>query len=69
MEQDADDVLHFTILAKDGKPIFSNISELAQAKDWPVAEFHVNRGELEDVFRTITQRVKEGQAVGELNNG
>ncbi|MDP6097051.1 MAG: ABC transporter ATP-binding protein [Gammaproteobacteria bacterium] len=56
VEQDAADKLHFTILASEGKPIFSAVSELAQEMQWPVAEFHVSRGQLEDVFRTVTER-------------
>ena len=55
VEQDSEDPLRYTILAKDGKPIFSAVSELAQSKHWPVSEFHINKGQLEDVFRTITQ--------------
>lgn len=54
VEQDDEDSLCYTILAKDGKPIFSAVSELAQSKHWPVSEFHVNKGELEDVFRSVT---------------
>jgi ABC-2 type transport system ATP-binding protein len=55
VEQNAEDRLNYTILAKDGKPIFQTVSELAQAKGWPVSEFHINKGQLEDVFRTVTQ--------------
>jgi len=55
VEQDAEDRLHYTILASGGKPIFATVSELAQKKDWPVSEFHINKGQLEDVFRTVTQ--------------
>ncbi|MBT8147868.1 MAG: ABC transporter ATP-binding protein, partial [Gammaproteobacteria bacterium] len=55
VEQDSADSLHYTILAKDGKAIFPTVSELAQRKDWPVSEFHINKGQLEDVFRTVTQ--------------
>lgn len=55
VERDADDELRFTIFAEGGKPIFGAVSELAQSRHWPVSEFHVSRGELEDVFRTVTQ--------------
>ncbi|MEX2130288.1 MAG: ABC transporter ATP-binding protein [Pseudohongiellaceae bacterium] len=58
VEQDEQDELSFTILSRDGKPIFAAVSELAQTRHWPVSEFHVNRGELEDVFRTVTQSVQ-----------
>ncbi|MDD9889492.1 MAG: ATP-binding cassette domain-containing protein [Gammaproteobacteria bacterium] len=44
----------FTILASNGAPIFTKVTEIAQSNHWPVAEFHVNRGQLEDVFRTVT---------------
>jgi ABC-2 type transport system ATP-binding protein len=55
VEQRGDDALHYTILARDGKPIFARVSELAQQRDWPVSEFHINKGQLEDVFRSVTQ--------------
>lgn len=57
VEQHGDDKLQFTIVANDGQPIFPSISELAQAKNWPVTEFHVSKGQLEDVFRNVTQQV------------
>lgn len=50
----------FIIFAKGGKPIFSQVSAIAQARHWPVEEFHVNRGQLEDVFRNVTQRAQGG---------
>lgn len=59
IEQDSEEELTFTILARDGKPIFTRISEIAQSRQWPVTEFHVNRGELEDVFRNVTLRLHE----------
>jgi ABC-2 type transport system ATP-binding protein len=55
VEQDSSDRLHYTILAKHGKAIFPTVSELAQSRHWPVSEFHINKGQLEDVFRTVTQ--------------
>ncbi len=51
----------FTILASNGAPIFAKVSEIAQSKHWPVAEFHVNRGQLEDVFRTVTAQSQGGE--------
>lgn len=59
IEKDNEEGLTFTILARDGKPIFTRISEIAQSRQWPVTEFHVNRGELEDVFRNVTLRLQE----------
>jgi len=56
--KDSEDQLSYTILAKNGQPIFTKVSEVAYSKQWPVTEFHVNRGELEDVFRMVTQRTQ-----------
>lgn len=56
VEKDEENNLTFTILANEGKSIFSQVSEIAQSRHWPVTEFHVSRGQLEDVFRTVTQR-------------
>lgn len=56
IEKDSEEEQLFTILASEGKPIFTQISEIAQSRNWPVTEFHVNRGELEDVFRNVTQQ-------------
>jgi ABC-2 type transport system ATP-binding protein len=52
--------LTYTILASNAKPIFSQVSEIAQSNHWPVTEFHVSRGQLEDVFRTVTQQAQGG---------
>ena len=64
IEKDAEDDLRFTIFADNAESIFSKVSEIAQKNSWPVDEFHVNRGQLEDLFRTVTQA---GQV--ENNNG
>ncbi|MEX2470346.1 MAG: ABC transporter ATP-binding protein [Pseudohongiellaceae bacterium] len=56
VEAVADEELTYTILADDARPIFARVSEVAQAKHWPVTEFHVQRGQLEDVFRNVTQQ-------------
>lgn len=61
VEKDGEDEMVFRILASDGKSIFSQVSEIAQAKHWPVTEFHVSRGQLEDVFRTVTQQTQGAQ--------
>ena len=58
VEEDPEDQLRYTILPQDGTPIFNQVSEVAQSKQWPVSEFHINRGELEDVFRKVTQLPK-----------
>ena len=49
----------YTILSKNGEPIFSEVSKIAQEKNWPISEFHVKRGRLEDVFRSVTQNSRE----------
>lgn len=56
VEKSEEDNLTFTILANEGKSIFSQVSAIAQSRHWPVTEFHVSRGQLEDVFRTVTQQ-------------
>lgn len=61
VEKDSEDDLVFRILASSGNSIFSQVSEIAQAKHWPVTEFHVSRGQLEDVFRTVTQQTQGAQ--------
>jgi ABC-2 type transport system ATP-binding protein len=58
VEASEDERLSYTIVAKDGHSIFSQVSEIAQNKQWPVSEFHVERGQLEDVFRNVTQQAE-----------
>ncbi len=56
VEQDASEPPTYTILSGAGRPIFPKVSEIAQSRRWPVTEFHARRGQLEDVFRAVTQR-------------
>jgi ABC-2 type transport system ATP-binding protein len=58
VEASEDERLSYIIVAKDGHSIFSQVSEIAQDKHWPVSEFHVERGQLEDVFRNVTQQAE-----------
>ena len=58
-----DNGLAYTIFAEGKASIFSQVSEVAQQKLWPISEFHVERGQLEDVFRSVTQQ-SEGRANG-----
>jgi ABC-2 type transport system ATP-binding protein len=58
VEASEDERLSYMIVAKDGHSIFSQVSEIAQDKHWPVSEFHVERGQLEDVFRNVTQQAE-----------
>jgi len=61
VEKDSEDDMVFRILTSGSNSIFSLVSEIAQAKHWPVTEFHVSRGQLEDVFRTVTQQTQGAQ--------
>ena len=61
VEKDSEDDMVFRILASGSNSIFSQVSEIAKAKHWPVTEFHVSRGQLEDVFRTVTQQTQGAQ--------
>jgi len=54
VSQDPEDELFYTIFSSQAKSIFNEVSEVARAKQWPIDEFHINRGQLEDLFRTVT---------------
>ena len=56
VEVSEDNSLVYTIFAEGGSSIFSQISEIAKEKQWPISEFHVERGQLEDVFRSVTEQ-------------
>ena len=56
VEVKEDNSLVYTIFAEGGNSIFSQISEIAKEKQWPISEFHVERGQLEDVFRSVTEQ-------------
>ena len=51
---------NYTIISKNRQPIFGEISEIAQQKKWPISELYVKKGQLEDVFRSVTQKTREG---------
>jgi len=55
VEQNPEDELSFTVISKEGRAIFSEVSAVAQECKWPVSELHAARGQLEDVFRVVTQ--------------
>ncbi|GJM14360.1 MAG: ABC transporter ATP-binding protein [Pseudohongiella sp.] len=55
IEQNPENALSFTILAKEGQTVFPAIANIARDKDWPVSELHVARGQLEDMFREVTK--------------
>lgn len=49
------EVSGFTVFPEDNRPMLAEISALAQTKGWEVREIGVERGRLEDVFRSLTQ--------------
>tara|TARA_R100001377_G_scaffold76519_3_gene53437 strand:+ start:997 stop:1980 length:984 start_codon:yes stop_codon:yes gene_type:complete len=54
IEQDEDNARHFILLPSANKQIFNKVSEKAQNGHWPVAEYHLVEGLLEDYFRSVT---------------
>jgi hypothetical protein len=42
------------VFAQGGQPISDTIVRLARERGWPVTGLYVERGRLDDVFRTIT---------------
>jgi len=42
------------IFPREGQPIIAEITDLIRTAGWPVAALRVERGRLDDVFRTIT---------------
>jgi ABC-2 type transport system ATP-binding protein len=61
VEKEEEEENSFVILANNSTSIFAKVSEIAQSKQWPVTEFHVNRGQLEDVFRSVTAQSQGGE--------
>ena len=45
------------VFPRDGASLFVPVNELIQKFGWQVEELHVERGRLDEVFRTITQEV------------
>ena len=54
VQTDGDEGAGFIVFAKDGAAIFSKVSQVAHSKAWPLAGLHAKRGQLEDVFRKVT---------------
>jgi ABC-2 type transport system ATP-binding protein len=48
------DAASLWVFSQDGQPISDPIVRLARAQSWPVTGLYVERGRLDDVFRTIT---------------
>ncbi|MCY4614590.1 MAG: ATP-binding cassette domain-containing protein [Nitrospira sp.] len=44
----------YRILPADGQPIISAVSRCVHRQDWDVVELSVNRGHLDEVFRSLT---------------
>ena len=42
------------VFSQDGQPISDAVVRLARAQGWPITGLYVERGRLDDVFRTIT---------------
>lgn len=55
IEQADDSGMHFILLPTAGRHIFSKVAEKSQNGHWPVAEFHLVGGLLEDYFRHVTR--------------
>lgn len=55
IEQADDSARRFILFPSANKQLFANISKKSQSGHWPVAEFHLVEGLLEDYFRNVTQ--------------
>lgn len=55
IEQSQHNPRQYVLFPNAGKQIFSKVSEKSQNGHWPVAEFHLVEGLLEDYFRSVTQ--------------
>jgi ABC-2 type transport system ATP-binding protein len=55
-EVDDEDGRSLMIFPKNGHPIVAEVSDLVRAAQWPVTALRVERGRLDDVFRTITTK-------------
>jgi len=50
------------IVPRDNKPIAGAIAELSEGRDWRIGGFTIERGRLDDVFRTITAPAADAAA-------
>lgn len=53
----------YTLLPSAGMDLFPAVNQLLQDKGWSVTELYVERGRLDDVFRTLTLGKASGEAV------
>jgi ABC-2 type transport system ATP-binding protein len=44
----------FTIFPREGRPIIAEVTDLVRAAGWPVTALRLERGRLDEVFRSIT---------------
>ncbi|PID41880.1 MAG: multidrug ABC transporter ATP-binding protein [Gammaproteobacteria bacterium] len=51
--------LEFTILPVQGQRVFKPVNRLIYENNWPVTEFQVEKGRLDDVFRKVTVEAKQ----------
>jgi ABC-2 type transport system ATP-binding protein len=49
-----DSRVHCTVYPENGNSVLTAVSGIARERSWNVEELHVQRGRLDDVFRTIT---------------
>ncbi len=56
VEMEADKLL-MTAFPKDGQSLFLTIDQLSREQHWPVAELYVEKGRLDDVFRSVTEEM------------
>lgn len=52
--QDGEAISGYYVFSEGGQPILNAISECAKNRNWDVAEVSVDRGQLDDVFRSLT---------------
>jgi ABC-2 type transport system ATP-binding protein len=51
------------VFSQDGQPISDAVVRLARAQGWPITGLYVERGRLDDVFRTITAPKPSPEAI------
>ena len=56
VEISRDDSSRYTLLPDSGADIFKSVSEMVNKQDWQVHELFVERGRLDDVFRSLTNQ-------------
>jgi len=53
-EMAADGGTAFLVFPREGKPILGEVTDLVRTAGWPIRSLHVERGRLDEVFRSIT---------------